>query len=147
MELKLVNTAKIAGDVALETGKELLGKVDNGLSQGLRTATATGVDLLNGESTLANVGAKVAGIGLVGKFGTALIEGALSAVNLDVSLDFAHGACDLAIGGGVVAMGAGALATGYSNRNITDEQLVALGKKNAVTATPSDKEEIIDAVV
>lgn len=146
MELKLVNTAKIAGDVALETGKELLGKVDNGLSQGLRTATATGVDLLNGESTLANVGAKVAGIGLVGKFGTALIEGALGAVNLDVSLDFANGVCDLAIGGGVVAMGVGALTTGYSNRSITDEQLVALGKKNAVTSSEK-KEDKIDAVV
>lgn len=143
MELKLVGVAKVAGNVLMEEGKELLGRLDEGGSQVIRTVTATGVDLLRGESTLANVGAKVAGIGLAGKFGTALIEGALGAVNLDVSLDFAHGACDLAIGGGVVAMGVGALATGYSNRNITDEQLVALGKKNTVTEKAPSKEEEI----
>lgn len=147
MELKLVGVAKVSGNILMEESKELLGKVDELGCQAVRTTTATIVDLVRGESSLANTGAKVAGTGIAIKIGASLVEGALGAVGVDVSLSTAHTIGDTLIGGGVVVAGAGVLATAYGNRNITDEQLIKLSK-NTVTDTPSDKkEDVIDIAV
>lgn len=145
MELKLtMASAGISKDILLEQGQVVLDKADKIGSQVVRTSTATAVEIINGESTLVNTGAKLMGTGIVAKVGASLVEGALGAVGVNVTLDAVHSAGDGLIGAGAVLAGVGVLTTAYSNRKITDEQLVALGKKNAVTDTPSDKEEVKD---
>jgi hypothetical protein len=121
------NTIKTFGQFS-DYGMSQVSKIekagDKFLADGMSVVAHTIEDSKN--SKMVEIGAKVAGTAVIVKGVATGLEAGLSALNLDVSLDFVQAGSDFAIGTGVTMVAGGVLSCAFSNRKKTAEDMETL---------------------